>query len=143
LNRFVDFESFQTKNTNPLLGEIGSLITEISSLSDGELSSEVFSNTSLSEIAKRYVTYCLQIYEWSRAKDKSTVLKKILGKMKRIASMFSIGLNPNEFLIHGHGHKMMIDQNNRIVDAGCWIGDSGSFVSINDGDVSGSRWPKR
>lgn len=143
LNRFMDFKSFQTKNAKLLLKEIETLSTDMSSLSHGELSNDALPNSPLSKIAQGYLTYWLQICEWSRVNDKSATFEKVLGHMRRIASMFSIGLNPDEFLIHGHGHTMMIDQDNRIADAGCWISDSGSYVSISDGNVSCSRWPKR
>ena len=143
LSSFVDFKSFQTNDPEPLLKEMQSLSAEVMSFSRGEVSQDVVADLSLHNIAYSYLTYWLQICEWSIVNNEGAAFQKIIGQMKRIASMFSIGLESEEFLIHGHGHEMMIDQENRIADTGCWIGESASYVSINDGIVSCARWPKR
>jgi UDP-2,3-diacylglucosamine pyrophosphatase LpxH len=143
LNRFVDFSPLQTRNPAPLIEEMESLSSEISSLSDGEVSIDTFLNSTQYEIAQSYLKYWIQICEWSRTNNKLPIMEKVLGNMRRIVAMLTVGLEPDEFLVHGHRHKMMIDQKNRIADAGCWIGDKGSFILISDGKVNGARWPKK
>jgi len=141
LSRFVDFKPFQTKVLDSLAKEIESLSTKISNMSEGELSEYTSPKSSISEIAHSYLTYWLQICEWSRTKNRSDSFERILCQMKRIAAMFSIGLDPEEFLIHGHGHKMVIDQENRVADAGRWIGNKASFIRISDSEIIGKPWP--
>jgi hypothetical protein len=143
LNRFVDFKSLHNENSDTLLEEMNSLSAELSSLSNGGLSNNGFLESSLIEMAQNYLKYWIQICKWSRANDESVIFEKVLERMKRVAAMFSIGLNRDDFLIHGHGHEMMINQESSIADAGCWIEDKGSFIKIDNGEVTGHRWPKR
>ena len=143
LRDFVDIKPPQKRNLKTLQSEIESLVKEISILSNGEISGDIIHDCSLSEIPRSYLTYQEQVFSWTRLKIEKEILESHLAKMQRIAAILSINLPHNEFLVHGHGHKMMLNQENRVADTGCWIGNRGSFVSISNGSVSCSRWPKR
>ncbi len=142
LGSLADLTSFQTKNTTILLEEIDSLSSKITRMSGRNLFNQNEESSIISEIAKKYLTYWTQILQLSKSKEYSIDFQKVFGQMKRIAGMFVIDLHPDEFLIHGHGHKMKVDQENKIADTGCWIGDVGSFISINGRYVESIRWQK-
>lgn len=140
LGSLVDIASFKTKNSSNLLEEIEFLSTKIARVSGRKLFYQNVESNLVPEIAKKYMSYWIQVLQRSRSNEHPIDFQKIFGQMKRIAGMFSVDLNPNEYLIHGHGHKMRVDQENKIADTGCWIGDSGSFISINGRYLENVRW---
>lgn len=142
LGSLVDIASFKTKNSLVLLEEIESLSTKVSRLSGRKLFYQNAESSLIPEIAKKYLSYWIQILQHSQSNDYSVDFHKLFGQMKRIAGMFSVELSPDEYLIHGHGHNMRVDQENKIADTGCWIGDIGSFISINGKYVESVRWLK-
>jgi len=142
LEDLVDLASFQTKNSTILLEEIDALSSKISRMSGRKLFNQNGVSSIISEIAKKYLAYWKQILQWSISKEYSIDFNEVFGQMKRIAGIFTVDLNPEEYLIHGHGHKVKVDQENKIADTGCWIGDGGSFISISGKYVESIRWLK-
>ncbi|MFW9910739.1 MAG: metallophosphoesterase [Candidatus Thorarchaeota archaeon] len=63
-------------------------------------------------------------------------------KSRRVAADLSVGLQEDQFLIRGHGHLPYINQESKVADAGCWLGTKGSYIVIDDGEVSVNQWPK-
>jgi UDP-2,3-diacylglucosamine pyrophosphatase LpxH len=61
-------------------------------------------------------------------------------EMRRIAADLSVGLSDEQFLIRGHGHTPYVHQESMVADAGCWIGERGSYLRIIDGQVSVHKW---
>ena len=59
----------------------------------------------------------------------------------RIAAMFTTELHHDEFLIHGHGHSTFVNRETRTADAGCWVKNAASFITIDDGEVTSRSWP--
>lgn len=59
---------------------------------------------------------------------------------RRIAATLTTGLGNDEFLIRGHGHSPYVSQSTKIADAGCWIRTQGSYLQINEGQVSVHDW---
>jgi UDP-2,3-diacylglucosamine pyrophosphatase LpxH len=61
-------------------------------------------------------------------------------QMRRRAAALTVGLQEDEFLIRGHGHTPYVSQETRVADAGCWLGEAGSYLKIVDGQVSVHHW---
>ena len=59
---------------------------------------------------------------------------------RRIAATVTTGLRNDEFLIRGRGHSPYVSQTARVADTGCWIGSQGSYIQINEGQVSVHNW---
>jgi len=59
---------------------------------------------------------------------------------RREAAALTVGLQENEFLIRGHSHSPYVDQNERVADAGCWLGRRGAYLAIKEGQVSVHEW---
>ena len=75
--------------------------------------------------------------------DRSTIpphLANELNQKRRQAAALTVGLKEDEFLIKGHGHSPYVDQEIKIADAGCWLGKAGSYLVIEDGQVSVHEW---
>jgi len=60
---------------------------------------------------------------------------------RRIAADLSVGLGEDQFLIRGHGHIPYVSQESMVADAGCWLGEKASYLSIKEGEVSVHQWP--
>lgn len=67
-------------------------------------------------------------------------LEKEVHQMRREAAALTVGLQEDEFLIRGHGHKPYVSEESKIADAGCWLGEKGSYLRIKDGQVSFHNW---
>jgi len=107
---------------------------------------EIDSESSFEELTSIFLNVWIDTFQWAysnKTKVEKEELTTLVGQIQRIASMFSTDLQSDEFLIHGHGHINHVDHTNRMVDTGCWIEDKASFVSVIDGVVESSRWPKR
>ena len=78
--------------------------------------------------------------EGSKAAD---FVRSSLHKLVRFVGQLNIGLQDDEFLIRGHGHILSVDGEHRIADAGCWLGERGSFLEISEGQVIARSWPTR
>jgi UDP-2,3-diacylglucosamine pyrophosphatase LpxH len=59
---------------------------------------------------------------------------------RREAAAITVGLQDDEFLIRGHGHTPYVNQETKVADAGCWLGTKGSYLIIEDGEVSVHEW---
>jgi UDP-2,3-diacylglucosamine pyrophosphatase LpxH len=64
---------------------------------------------------------------------------ELYNKRRKAASIIR-GLQEDEFLIRGHGHSPYVSQEIKVADAGCWLGERGSFLKIIDGQVSIHKW---
>ena len=51
------------------------------------------------------------------------------------------GLEGDEFLVRGHTHSAFVDTRNNVADAGCWLGERGSYITISEGEVTVESWP--
>lgn len=58
---------------------------------------------------------------------------------RRVAGL-TVGLQEDEFLIRGHGHTPYVNQETKVADAGCWLGERGSYLKIMDNQVSVHQW---
>ena len=67
-------------------------------------------------------------------------LENELHQRRRKAASFTIGLQEDEFLIRGHGHRPYVSQKIKVADSGCWLDERGSFLKIIDGQVSVHQW---
>ncbi len=59
---------------------------------------------------------------------------------RREAASLTVGLQEDEFLIRGHDHTPYVSQETKVADAGCWLGEAGSYLKIVEGQVSVHRW---
>ncbi|MGY5858054.1 MAG: hypothetical protein RTU63_01695 [Candidatus Thorarchaeota archaeon] len=59
---------------------------------------------------------------------------------RREVAGVTVGLQDDEFLIRGHGHTPYVNQETKVADAGCWLGTQGSYLKIEDGEVSVHKW---
>jgi len=97
------------------------------------------------EIVSHFIMTWSEIYQWFI--DSKTNHKKperntqFLLHLRRIAAMLTVNLQPDEFLIHGHGHQGGINKRLCVADTGCWLNDQGSFITIDEGVVRISKWP--
>lgn len=96
------------------------------------------------EIVSRFIMTWSDSYRWFLESEKELAkLDKrvqLLRHLRRIAAMLTVNLQPDEFLIHGHGHVPFADLKTRTADTGCWLRDKGSFISIEDGIVTSMLW---
>jgi len=67
-------------------------------------------------------------------------LAREVHQKKREAAALTVGLRSEEFLIRGHGHTPYVSQETKVADAGCWLGEAGSYLKILDGQVTVHRW---
>jgi UDP-2,3-diacylglucosamine pyrophosphatase LpxH len=97
------------------------------------------------ELVNQFLMAWANAHQWVRDQSKngcsSREYKQLLVHLRRIAAMLTVNLRPDEFLIHGHGHQSYINLEIKDADAGCWLGHSGSFITVDDGTVSLSTWP--
>jgi len=109
----------------------------------GELSQAASSGTP-EEVVSRFIMTWSDSYRWFlESEKKMTKLDKrvqLVRHLRRVAAMLTVNLQPDEFLIHGHGHIPFVDLKTRTADAGCWLRDKGSFISIEDGKVTSMPW---
>ena len=97
------------------------------------------------EVEHKFLVTWKDIFHWILSKTgKEWFLEKqqLTQYARRIAAMFTTELKHDEFLIHGHGHSTFINQETRTADAGCWIRDVASFITIDDGEVTSKPWSK-
>lgn len=59
---------------------------------------------------------------------------------RREAASLTVGLKEEEFLIRGHSHAPYVSQETKVADAGCWLGANGSYLKIEDGQVTVHQW---
>jgi UDP-2,3-diacylglucosamine pyrophosphatase LpxH len=59
---------------------------------------------------------------------------------RRIAATLTTGLRSDEYLIRGHGHSPYVSHDSRVADAGCWIETKGSYIKIDEEQVSVHNW---
>jgi len=59
---------------------------------------------------------------------------------RREAAILTADLKDDEFLIRGHGHTPYVSKENKIADAGCWLGELGTYLKIVNGQVSVHQW---
>lgn len=101
--------------------------------------------------ANRYATSLGEINEfakeWERILDtldnNPTLpqhLQNEVHHVRRQAAGFTVGLQEDEFLIRGHGHTQYVNQETKVADAGCWLGERGSYIKIIDNQVSVHQW---
>jgi hypothetical protein len=81
------------------------------------------------------------VYDQSKNDSSSREYRQLLVYLRRIAAILTVNLQPDEFLIHGHGHQSYINLKIKDADAGCWLGHSGSFITVDNGTVALSTWP--
>jgi len=151
LNPFVEIDfhknpNFQKQTLDSICKSIRELITRHSIASNIESLvelSEMAEDCPLEEIASNYLIVWEDIYRWIVSNRGMAVQENRLLSLNanRIAAMFNTDLTPEEFLIHGHGHKAFVNQQFRIADTGCWIKDAASFITIDDGEVTSNSWP--
>ena len=63
-----------------------------------------------------------------------------VNQRRREAATITVGLQEDEFLIRGHGHTPYVNQETKVADAGCWLGTKGSYLKIEDDEVSVHEW---
>jgi UDP-2,3-diacylglucosamine pyrophosphatase LpxH len=59
---------------------------------------------------------------------------------RREAASLAVGLKEEEFLIRGHSHVPYVNQETKVADAGCWLGANGSYLKIEEGQVTVHQW---
>ncbi|MGY5859617.1 MAG: metallophosphoesterase [Candidatus Thorarchaeota archaeon] len=149
LHDFVEFKGDQTRVVKFLNEAVRSLSLEseniplIESLTNlGKLTSDA----TFEEVASGFLNAWIDTFQSvnsNRECMENEKVVQIIGRFQRIAAMFSTDLQHDEFLVHGHGHNNHVDLTNHKADTGCWLGNKGSFISIEDGKVSCTPWSNR
>jgi hypothetical protein len=115
------------------------LLTKVSDFEDIALSS----SKSLKDI-KQFAAEWEQILKTlDHYPDRTSIpphLENEVHQMRRGAAALTEGLQEDEFLIRGHGHSPYVSQETKVADAGCWLGEAGSYLKIVDGQVSVHQW---
>ncbi len=151
LNPFIEINfhndpNFQKQRLESICKSIRELITRHSNTSQIESLvelSEMAEDCPLEEIASNFLIVWEDIYKWILSNRGMAVQenRQLSLNVRRIAAMFNSDLKPEEFLIHGHGHRSFVNHQFRIADTGCWIKDDASFITIDDGEVTSRSWP--
>jgi len=105
--------------------------------------SELAEDSTRNEVAEKFLVAWNDIFKWvfsKTGKEWTQEKQQLIQYARRIAAMFTTELHHDEFLIHGHGHNTFINQETRTADAGCWIKDAASFITIDDGEVTSRSW---
>ena len=149
LRDLVEFEGCKTTAVHSIVEEIHALsqkskyFQEIKSARDLE---DLKSTGSFEEVAGKFVHMWIDTIEWlnsNRNRIDKTEYMDLVGPIRRISAMFCTDLQPDEFLIHGHGHNSYVDGVNQMADCGCWINNKASYIAIEDGEVTCIQWPKQ
>ena len=149
LRDFIGFTGHQSNRRDSIHEEILTLSSESGNLPNIESLAElaeIDSDNSFEELASNFLNAWIDTFQWVRSNNKEVEkeeLATLIQRVQRIATMFSTDLQHDEFLIHGHGHNGHVDYTNRMADAGCWIEEKASYLSIDEGTVSYVRWPKK
>ena len=61
-------------------------------------------------------------------------------QMRRDAAAINVNLQEDEFLVRGHGHTPYVNKKQKVADAGCWLGNRGSYLRVEDGQVTTHHW---
>jgi len=106
--------------------------------------SRILSEGTPEELVNQFLVSWEDVHRWTQNQYKSGSLlgehKQLLVHLRRIAAMLTVNLQPDEFLIHGHGHQGGINEKLSVADTGCWLHDDASFITIDDGVVGFSKW---
>jgi UDP-2,3-diacylglucosamine pyrophosphatase LpxH len=149
LQGFSGFYGTQSNRKHAIHEEILALSSELGNVPNIErlvALAELGVDSSFDDLASNFLNAWIDIFQWvhsNKMKVERKDLTTLVGRIQRISSMFSTDLENDEFLIHGHGHNGHVDYTNRMADAGCWIEDKASYLSIDNGKVSYVRWPKK
>ncbi|MGQ4910829.1 MAG: metallophosphoesterase family protein [Candidatus Thorarchaeota archaeon] len=68
-------------------------------------------------------------------------VRQTMHRIWRVAGALTAGLEGDEFLVRGHTHSAFVDTRNNVADAGCWLGERGSYITICQGEVTLESWP--
>ncbi|RDE13474.1 MAG: hypothetical protein C4K48_08190 [Candidatus Thorarchaeota archaeon] len=119
----------------------GSGLSDIESVRD---LNRLVSNGTPEELLNHFLTVWSDVHRWAIGfrEGGSIHTEQVLHRLRRITATLTSGLSPDEFLMSGHEHLGFVDRSNSVADSGCWLGKQGSFITINEGAVSLSRWPK-
>lgn len=97
------------------------------------------------ELVNQFLIAWGDIHRWAHNQNKGDSLprehKQLLLHARRIVAMLTVNLQPDEFLIHGHGHQGGINEKLCVADTGCWLGNQGSFITIDEGLLRIFKWP--
>jgi predicted phosphodiesterase len=97
------------------------------------------------ELVSQFLLTWADVHKWVFERGRNGSLspenKQLLLHLRRIAAMLTVNLQPNETLVHGHGHQNHLDVTTKDADTGCWLKDAGSFVTIESGALTLSKWP--
>ncbi len=105
---------------------------------------ELAEDSTPKDVEQKFLVAWKDIFHWvlsKTGKEWAVEKQQLIQYTRRIAAMFTTELKNNEFLIHGHGHSAFVNQETRTADAGCWIRDAASFITIDDGEVTSRLWP--
>jgi len=94
----------------------------------------------IKQFAEKWERILKVIDQYSEVSILPPHLVKEVHKMRMEAAALTVGLQEGEFLIRGHGHKLYVSEETKIADAGCWLGEKGSYLRIEDGQVSSHNW---
>jgi UDP-2,3-diacylglucosamine pyrophosphatase LpxH len=115
------------------------LLLEASDFEDIESrSSRLFSE--IEKFATQWEQMLQTIDQYSSREFLPPHLAYEMHQRRREAASFTVGFQDDEFLLTGHGHKAYINQEAMVADAGCWLGTEGSYLKIEDGEVSIHKW---
>ncbi|MFW9961690.1 MAG: metallophosphoesterase [Candidatus Thorarchaeota archaeon] len=97
------------------------------------------------ELVNQFLIVWGDVHRWGHNQNKIESMlrehKQLLMHVRRIAAMLTVNLQPDEFLIHGHGHQGGINEKLCVADTGCWLRNQGSFITIDEGVVRIFEWP--
>jgi UDP-2,3-diacylglucosamine pyrophosphatase LpxH len=136
------FESIrnEVRNLSDSFGRGASIPTSV------EEQFRVASRGTPEEVVSHFITTWSDCYRWLIETQKKSMKRdkraQITYHLRRVAAMLTVNLQPDEFLIHGHGHHGDVDVRFGLADTGCWLHDQASFIKIHEGVVTLSKWQK-
>jgi hypothetical protein len=106
--------------------------------------SNIASRGSSEDVVNRFLMSWSDIHRWFLETEKKRMnlenRVQLVRHFERVAAMLTVNLQPDEFLIHGHGHLGYADEGISVADTGCWLRDKASFITINKGVVRFRKW---
>jgi UDP-2,3-diacylglucosamine pyrophosphatase LpxH len=143
LRRFFDITRIrETLENGGVFKDITKELEDLASILDSE--DKPVSRDSTNQIIEVFAEIWREILrrmdQISEGKMPGEPSEEVILKARRLAAMLTTGLRSNEFLIHGHSHHAYLSESQKSADPGHWLGSSGSYLTIDDGEISLEFW---
>jgi UDP-2,3-diacylglucosamine pyrophosphatase LpxH len=115
------------------------LLLEVTNFEDvANRSSKMLSE--ITEFSKEWETMLRSLDQQPESTMLPPLLENEMHQKRRQAAAITVDLEEDEFLIRAHGHTPYVSEQKQVADAGCWLGNKGSYVKIVEDHVTVHQW---